>query len=138
MRFVSSTHSSKYLRNIAHVSCAVFFLGLISNSYKSPSRDRLLIPIAFTASFSFSEEQWRVGFRFVPSSSCSHFLLSRLRSLLRSPLRLRNSCSHWITPTFTTLSASTISLLSNSTLHGMFRFCCIFAYFDLLLDVYSF
>jgi len=126
MSKISEKHSARVMR------CSY----RVSNSYKTPSRDLLLTPIAFAASH--SEEQWHVGFRFAPSSSSSHFLLSPLRSTLRSPLRLRNSCSHWITPTFTTLSASTISSLSSSTLHGMFRFCCIFTCFYFLLDFYSF
>lgn len=116
--------SPKYLRKCrtCHTLC---ISGSVSPPSKPPPRDCLRCPNFFIA---FSEEQWRVGFRRA-SSSCLLFLSF---FLFRSPLRnhrRKSSYSHWITLTFTTLSASTISSSSSSTLHGMFRFCHLFLLF---------
>lgn len=110
--------------NVARVIRCVF-RGSVSTPTKPHPRECLRSPKYFHSIF---RGKWRVRFRLV-SSSCFFFLSFFLfRSPLRNPRR-RSSYSHWITLTFTTLSASTISSSSSSTLHGMFRFCHLFLLF---------
>lgn len=110
--------------NVARVIRCVF-RGSVSTPTKPHPRECLRSPKYFHSIF---RGKWRVRFRLV-SSSCFFFLSF---FLFRSPLRnhrRKSSYSHWITLTFTTLSASTISSSSSSTLHGMFRFCHLFLLF---------